>query len=31
MDKAVPIQKLQRFSLWDAEFPGQSYSFKTLK
>jgi chromosome segregation ATPase len=31
MSKAVPLPKLQRFSLWDNEFPGKDYSFKTLR
>jgi len=30
-NKLLPYPKIQRFSKWDAEFPGNSYSFKTLR
>lgn len=31
MGKLEPLKMLQRYSLWDAEFPAKSYSFQSLK
>jgi DNA repair exonuclease SbcCD ATPase subunit len=31
MGKVEPLKLLQRFSLWDTEFPARSYSFQTLR
>jgi chromosome segregation ATPase len=31
MSKVEPLKLLQRYSLWDAEFPAKNYSFQSLK